>query len=68
MLRRQPTAITLTSEDVLKFEEDRQRKRAQANIENFEHLQNSKVPEQHAPEKPRQKTANDRIMGSAAAS
>jgi hypothetical protein len=68
MLRRQPTAITLTSEDVLKFEEDRQRRLAQNNSENaFDRQQASNVTEKHATEEPRQKTANDRIMGSATA-
>jgi Anaphase-promoting complex APC subunit CDC26 len=64
MLRRQPTAISLTPEDVVKFEEDRQRRLAQKNMENvFDNSKGSNAAEKHSSEKPRPKTTADRIMG-----
>jgi Anaphase-promoting complex APC subunit CDC26 len=68
MLRRQPTAITLTNEDILKFEEDRKRKLAQRNMENAFDGSKSRSHVEKPLEKPRQKTANDRILGSGSGS
>lgn len=63
MLRRQPTAITLTNEDILKYEEDRRRETAEQNTENRLYVTNNGT-KPAAQEKPQQKTAGDRIMGS----
>ena len=65
MLRRQPTAISLTPDDLVKFEEDRQRRLAQKNMENaFDNSKGSNSAAEKNVEKPRRpKTAADRIMG-----
>jgi hypothetical protein len=65
MLRRQPTAISLTAEDIVKFDEERQRRLAQKNMENaFDRSKASNSAEKHITEKSRPKTTADRIMGS----
>jgi hypothetical protein len=66
MLRRPPTAITLSNEDILKFEESRKKrlaeKRAQAASQSSQ--SGSKSTEtQGAAQKSGNQTATDRIMG-----
>jgi hypothetical protein len=66
MLRRPPTAITLSNEDIAKFEEARKlkqlQKRLEATAENSQ--EGHKNPEaQDGAEKPRNRNATDRIMG-----
>jgi len=62
MLRRPPTAIGLTNEDVLKFEERRAaRRELQATAGNQQHGKAVEGP--RGPEKPKPRTVQDRIMG-----
>jgi Anaphase-promoting complex APC subunit CDC26 len=66
MLRRPPTAITLSNEDILKFDESRKRKlaekRAQAASQSSQDATKS-VESQGGAEKSGNQTATDRIMG-----
>lgn len=66
MLRRPPTAITLSSEDILKFEESRKKKlaqkRSEAASESSQDVAKS-VETQGGAEKSGNQTATDRIMG-----
>ena len=65
MLRRPPTAISLEALDIARYEEARQRKLLeQKKAQNAKLQENSKNASGPAiPEKPRTRTAEDRIMG-----
>jgi hypothetical protein len=65
MLRRPPTAIVLTSEDIIRYEEARQQKLAQkardASVESSKPAPKSKRAKE--PDDKAQRSASERIMG-----
>jgi hypothetical protein len=69
MLRRPPTAITLTTEDLIKYDETRAQQIALQRAQAAAAAENTRPAKQMASgnssaEKPVRKTATDRIMGS----